>query len=76
MTNPEQSAGAMRNGEIAIRHLNLGMRLASQLAHGCVHVDQPMLPEEFRRTESEADGRHAAIQKLVQSVIEGVQSNW
>src|ERR1700723_977583 len=33
MAHAEQSTGAMRNGEIAIRHLNFGMRLAAQLPH-------------------------------------------
>src|SRR5580698_4107277 len=33
MAHAEQSAGAVRNREIAIRHLNLGMRLAAQLPH-------------------------------------------
>src|ERR1700722_2185942 len=33
MAHAEQSAGAVRNGEIAIRHLNFGMRLAAQLPH-------------------------------------------
>ena len=34
MTHAEKSAGAVGHGEIAVRYLHLGVRLAAQLAHG------------------------------------------
>src|SRR5581483_2086073 len=37
----EQPAGAVRQREIAILHLHLGMRLAAQLAHRLEDLGQP-----------------------------------
>src|SRR5580692_2867552 len=56
MAHAEQSAGAVRNGEIAIRHLNFGMRLAPQLSHRLENLGHAAAVDRMVAAEAAAIG--------------------
>ena len=69
--NPQQSVSARRRLAITI-----DVEIVDQ-GNGHVLFANKSLREEADYAErAEADGRQKAIEKLVQRIIEGVQSNW
>src|SRR5687767_11483864 len=41
VASPQRAAGAVRERQITVLHLNLGVRLAAKLAHGLDHLGDP-----------------------------------
>ena len=56
MAHAEQSAGAMRDREIAIRHLHFRMRFAAQLAHRLEDFCHPAAIDRVVAAEAAAIG--------------------
>jgi hypothetical protein len=69
--NPQQSVTARRRLQIT-----LDIEIVDQSNGHVIYTNKALRQEADYNEGGEADGRHTAIQKIVQSVIEGVQSNW
>jgi hypothetical protein len=69
--NPQQAVTARRRLQLTVE-----IEIIDQ-SNGKVLFSNKALRQEADYNErAEAEGRHQAIQKIVQSVMEGVQSNW
>ncbi len=69
--NPQQAVTARRRLQITVE-----IEIIDQ-SNGHVLFENKSMREEADYAErAEADGRHQAISKMVQKIVEGVQSNW
>jgi hypothetical protein len=69
--NPQQAVTARRRLQIT-----LDVEIVDQSNGHVLFTNKALRQEADYNEGGEADGRHQAIQKIVQAVIEGVQSNW
>ncbi len=69
--NPQQSLTARRHLQITV-----SIEIIDQSNGKVLYSNKSLRQEADYNERAEADGRHQAIQKIVQTVIEGVQSNW
>jgi hypothetical protein len=69
--NPQQSVSARRRLAITI-----DVEIVDQGNNHVLYANKALREEADYAERAEADGRQKAIEKLVQRIIEGVQSNW
>ena len=69
--NPQQSLTAQRRLAIT-----LDVEIVDQGNGHVLYANKALREEADYAERAEADGRRKAIEKLVQRIIEGVQSNW
>jgi hypothetical protein len=69
--NPQQALTAQRHLQITV-----SIEIIDQSNGKVLYSNKALRQEADYAERAEADGRHKAIQKIVQTVIEGVQSNW
>ncbi len=69
--NPQQAVTARRHLQITIE-----IEIIDQSNSKVLFQNKAMREEADYAEREEADGRHQAITKMVQKIIEGVQSNW
>jgi hypothetical protein len=69
--NPQQAVTARRHLQITIE-----VEIIDQSNSKVLFSDKALRGEADYAERGEADGRHEAITKMVQKIIEGVQSNW
>ena len=69
--NPQQAVSARRRLAITI-----DVEIVDQSNSHVLFANKALREEADYAERAEADGRAKAIEKLVQRIIEGVQSNW
>ena len=69
--NPQQAVTARRHLQITIE-----VEIVDQSNSKVLFQDKALRGEADYAERGESDGRHEAITKMVQKIIEGVQSNW
>jgi hypothetical protein len=69
--NPQQAVTARRHLAITI-----DVEIVDQSNGHVLYANKALREESDYAERAEADGRQKAIEKLVQRIIEGVQSNW
>jgi outer membrane lipopolysaccharide assembly protein LptE/RlpB len=69
--NPQQALTAQRHLQITV-----SVEIIDQSNGKVLYSNKALRQEADYAERAEADGRRKAIQKIVQTVIEGVQSNW
>jgi Lipopolysaccharide-assembly len=69
--NPQQAVTARRRLQITIE-----VEIIDQSNSHVLYQNKALREEADYAERAEADGRKQAIEKLVQKIIEGVQSNW
>jgi hypothetical protein len=69
--NPQQAVTARRHLQITVE-----IEIIDQSNSKVLFQNKAMREEADYAERAEADGRHQAIAKMVQKIIEGVQSNW
>jgi hypothetical protein len=69
--NPQQALTAQRHLQITV-----SIEIIDQSNGKVLYSNKALRQEADYAERAEAEGRHTAIQKIVQTVIEGVQSNW
>ena len=69
--NPQQALTARRHLQVTV-----SIEIVDQSNGKVLYSNKALRQEADYNERAEAEGRHQAIQKIVQTVIEGVQSNW
>jgi hypothetical protein len=69
--NPQQALTAQRHLQLTV-----SIEIVDQSNGKVLYSNKSLRQEADYSERAEADGRHKAIEKIVQTVIEGVQSNW
>ena len=69
--NPNQAVTARRRLQITIE-----IEIVDQSNGHVLYTNKALRQEADYAERAEQDGRHQAIQKIVQQIVEGVQSNW
>jgi len=69
--NPQQAVTARRRLQITIE-----IEIVDQSNGHVLYTNKALRQEADYAERAEQDGRHQAIQKIVQQIVEGVQSNW